>query len=130
MEYIVYNCIQDRLQKLASILALEYGIPEESAMRLLEPGGAWHTLGDRDETEPPPFDKQCTARIWNGGYGGRCSRSSVDGSEFCWTHGSLKFPRLCRGCKVDHGENRYHNYVWEHFGKWDDPLPKCMQDTN
>lgn len=70
---------------------------------------------------------RCSARTWNDGKpGGRCSRNATNGSEFCQSHASLKLPKWCRGCFLDYGENRYHNYQWEHFGRYNDPLPRCF----
>lgn len=67
---------------------------------------------------------QCCARVWNNGKGGRCSMPSTNGSEFCLKHCLIKFPTLCQGCVNFYKENRYHNYVWEHLGRYDDPLPE------
>jgi hypothetical protein len=70
---------------------------------------------------------RCNARTWNDGKpGGRCSRNATNGSDFCKSHSSLKLPKWCSGCFKDYRENRYHNYQWEHFGRYNDPLPRCF----
>lgn len=129
MEYIVYDCVHQHVEGLVVRLALEFHIPEEQALLILESDGVWHQLGNaRLSTCNGPIikEKRCDARIWNGGHGARCSRTRTNGSEFCTSHCRLKFPRLCSGCIKDFKEARHHDYEWQHLGRWNDPLPKSI----
>jgi hypothetical protein len=128
MEYIVFNCVHDHLSELVSRLAIEFNIPVDQALQILEENGDWYERGTHAETRcPEDTDTQCDARIWNGGHGARCSRKSINGSEFCTNHGRLKFPRICMGCIKDYNQARHHDYIWQHLGRWNDPLPKSIE---
>ena len=129
MEYLVYECVHGQLQGLLSSLALEFHIPEEEALQLLDSEGVWYQLGNSSIPRCNELDKRekrCEARIWNGGHGARCSRTRINGSDFCTSHSRLKYPRLCSGCIKDFKEARHHDYEWQHLGRWNDPLPKSI----
>lgn len=70
---------------------------------------------------------QCIARIWNNGYGARCTNNIISG-EFCDIHGKrTKSNKKCndKNCK-NYGYK--HFYSWEHLGRWDSTPPKFFNN--
>ena len=129
MEAIIYQDIVDKLDVFIRCLCKKYNIPESEAINIIKPDGRWNeiyhscrTCNNKNTGRP-----QCTARVWNHGYGARCSARSTQGSEFCLKHCQLKFPTLCQGCVNYFKENRYHDYVWQHLGRYNEPLPKFFK---
>ena len=124
MEKQIYQLIKDQLTNDLDDLSSYFNVDYTLALTLLDP--TIDTSGRVKKTFTGCDEKRCLARVWNNGYGDQCSRKKTNGSSFCTTHASLKQPRWCKGCFIEFGENRFHNYVWEHLGKITDPAPTCI----
>lgn len=123
----IFELIKNQISNDIIHLSEQFNVPIDATLELMV---SVHNRSyfKRDKRKYKELERlRCTARTWNNGKpGGRCSRSSTEGSDFCMTHAGLKMPKWCRGCFLDYGENRFHNYQWEHFGRYTDPLPKCF----
>jgi hypothetical protein len=124
MEKQIYQLINDQLTNDLKDLSSYFNVDYNLALSLLDP--TIDTSGRVKKTFTGCHEKRCQARVWNNGYGAQCSRKKTNGSSFCMTHASLKQPRWCKGCFIEFGENRFHNYAWEHLGKITDPPPTCI----
>lgn len=74
--------------------------------------------------------KRCAARTWNGSYGDRCSRMTLGpDTDFCGLHGNRcdNFPnKKCTNKRCScYGKLlcESYEYIWEHYGRWDDVFP-------
>lgn len=133
MNNLIFSLINKQLQDELDNLANIFMVDKTEAKNLINHNINWDILKRckknhhyENNEEGSIVKDRCVARIWNNGLGAQCSRLSTNGSEFCKTHASLKYPKWCEGCYRDFGENRKHDYRWEHFGKITDPLPKCF----
>lgn len=134
MENLIYLEIQEDLRVLLLDLSHQFKVCNNEALSIVENDGDWNRVYRTGSKNKKRCRSQCVARVWNNGYGGRCSASATEGSEFCLKHCQLKFPTLCQGCVNYYKENRYHDYVWQHLGRYDDDtLPsffKCQEVKN
>lgn len=64
-----------------------------------------------------PTREQCCARIWNEGYGARCSRWASDDTEFCIQHNKVvECAKKCSGGCPPGPKPR-----WQCHGRYDQP---------
>lgn len=92
----------------------------------LQEGSTRHMLDAYNEKKQMEIEKRrprgfCEARVWNAGMGGQCSRSKVDGSNYCKVHSRIRYNKLCMACSKYFDRNVEHKYDWQHLG--------CIHDT-
>ncbi len=124
METDIYQLVKKHLTQDIIQLADHFNQDHDQALALLE--NDLHSFKREKRQFKGESEKRCMARVWNNGQGAQCSRHQTNGSEFCRTHAALKQPKWCKGCFLEFKENRFHKYVWEHFGKITDPVPTCI----
>lgn len=79
-------------------------------------------------------DKRCIARIWKNkhgkeGHGSRC-KAKVKIGEFCGRHGKPSTRRVkCKEPKCP-WFGKYHDFAWEHCGRYDEPPPLFFRNLN
>lgn len=107
-------------------LATHFQVDTEIAEQITDDNINLEMLARPKKTCQLKTDERCQARVWNNAKGGQCGRRPTEGSEFCQTHASLKYPKWCSGCFQEFGEDRFHKYVWEHLGRISDEAPSCF----
>ena len=124
MESLVYQVISNELSNTLKSLSNHYGIDMSEASCLLK-----HHVTQYQATSIslPPINR-CQARIWNGGISDRCHRSHGRDTMYCRYHGMIPPSPLCIKCTEYYGENRYHNYQWEHLGNINQKIPKFFRN--
>ncbi len=121
-----YNLINQLLSKNAIELANHFQVDSEIAEMIITDNKNLEMLARSKKSCQLKTDERCQARVWNNAKGSQCGRRPTEGSEFCKTHASLKYPKWCSGCFHVFGEDRFHKYVWEHLGRISDEPPSCF----
>ena len=72
---------------------------------------------------PIPHDNEiCCARIWSGGWGGRCSRKTISCSDYCTQHNKpLPEPKKDPQSSKWEQQDVWTSFAWQHFGRIDQP---------
>ncbi len=122
----IYYLIMTQLRKDAVQLATHFQVETEIAEQIIPDNRNLEMLARPKKSCQLKTDERCQARVWNNAKGGQCTRCPTEGSEFCQTHAGLKYPKWCKGCFQEFGENRFHQYVWEHLGRISDQPPSCF----
>lgn len=128
MEDIIVSNLNVPLCDMLLHLSSTFEKPQCEVLKILDNDGEWLNINKRPVRRKINLNKsRCQARVWNNGNGGRCSLPYTDGSEFCLKHCQIKFPTLCQGCVNYFKDNHYHDYVWQHLGRHDGPLPEFFK---